>query len=479
MSFIFYDVIFLVLFILIVGIFLYRHRSKAKWEGILLLYRTQVGIKFIDYVDQHYGGWIAKLKWIIIGIGYVSMVVMTFLLFQLLYVFIKVPEVVRAVKIPPLAPLIPYLPELFNVDFLPPFYFTYWIIAIAVIALSHEFAHGIFARINKVKVKSTGFGFLGPFLAAFVEPDEEEMQKIRKTDQLAILGAGSFANLIMTVIFLLLLWGFFSASFVEGGVIFDAYAFSVVNLSDLEVVGGLNVSQHGLLKILDSDYREHYVINDHNFTTALVDDKRYYLDVDTTREHLANNFTRTLLYEDTPALRAGLKGVIIQIDDTEIRNHADLRRVLGGKKPGDRVSIATLVDSKREVYEIGLGEHPETGKAFLGITLFQSGARGLLGKLRNIALFFKESQTYYKPKFNHGLIVFIYDLLWWIILINLSVALVNMLPLGIFDGGRVFYVTMWGILGNEKRAKIAYKIVTQILLLVFLLLMVAWAWHIF
>ena len=30
---------------------------------------------------------------------------------------------------------------------------------------------------NKVEIKTTGFGFLGPFLAAFVEPDEKQMQK--------------------------------------------------------------------------------------------------------------------------------------------------------------------------------------------------------------------------------------------------------------------------------------------------------------
>ncbi len=482
MSFVVYDIIFLTLFIVIGGIFLYRHRGRAKWEGPIILYRTQVGIKFIDYVDQHYGKYLSKLKWIIILTGYVSMAVMTFLLLQMLYIFIKRPDVVRAVKIPPLAPLIPYLPELFKVDFLPPFYFTYWILAIAVIALSHEFAHGIFAKINNVRVKSTGFGFLGPFLAAFVEPDEEEMQKIKKSDQLAILGAGSFANLIMTVLFLVLLGGFFALSFAPGGVVFNTYAFEVVNISDIQSIGGVDVSQTGLLDALSPQYqdsRKDISIDGHNFTAASVQGEKFYLDMILTQEHAKADLSYTLAYLETPALLAGLRGVITGIDSAKINNHADLQEVLGKKKPGETVQITTLFEGKEEAKEISLGAHPETGKAFLGVSLIQSGSRGFLGKLRNFALFFRDPHTYYKPKFNHGLIVFIYDLLWWIILINLSVALVNMLPLGIFDGGRVFYVTMWGLLKSERWAKKMYRIATYFLLAIFALLMIAWAWHIF
>ncbi len=477
MSFIVYDLIFLVLFILVVGIFLYRHRARAKWEGILLLYRTQVGIKFIDYVDLHYGKYISKLKWLIIVTGYISMAVMSFLLLQLLYVFIKAPEVVRAVKIPPLAPLIPYLPELFNVDFLPPFYFTYWILAIAVIALSHEFAHGIFAKINHVRVKSTGFGFLGPFLAAFVEPDEEEMQKIKKSDQLAILGAGSFANLIMTVIFLALLWGFFALSFSQAGFIFNTYAFTVFNISDIDSVGGVSTANLSLSFILASDHRDgsqDKKLEGHNFTTALIDDKLYYIDVDITREHLKENLTKTIIYENAPALQAGLNGVIVEVDGQKVRNHNDLKEIFSTKNPGDKITVLTEVDKERQTYDIVLGKHSETGKPYLGIATFSNGRGFLLGKIKKAAVFFKDPNTYYKPRFNHGFIVFIYDLLWWIVLINISVALVNMLPLGIFDGGRVFFVTLLGIFKSEKAAKRGYKIATNILLLIFLLLMVVW-----
>ena len=69
---------------------------------------------------------------------------------------------------------------------------------------------------------------------------------------------------------------------------------------------------------------------------------------------------------------------------------------------------------------------------------------------------------------------FIYHFLWWTVLISLSVALVNMLPLGIFDGGRFFYLTIWGITGSKKVGEIAFKLSTYLLLLVIVALMVKW-----
>ncbi len=146
---------------------------------------------------------------------------------DLIYLFF--PEIVRMVKIPPIMPLIPYLPQAFKLDFLPPFYFTYWIVILAIIAISHEFAHGIFAAYNKIKIKTTGFGFfpffLPIFLAAFVELDEKKMAKHKKLEQMAILSAGTFANVICAGIFLLVLWGFFSLAFIPGGELFQKHGY--------------------------------------------------------------------------------------------------------------------------------------------------------------------------------------------------------------------------------------------------------------
>ena len=192
-GFVVYDLIFLALFTLAVFIFLYTRKHNLKREGLLYLYRTKVGLKFIEWVSNKFPKTLYYSQYIVIFSGYTLMASMIYLLIKFSYFYLTSPVAAQALKVPVIIPLIPYLPELFKIDFLPPFFFTYWIIIIAIIAVPHEFAHGIFARLNKIKIHSTGFGFLGPFLAAFVEQDEKQMEKAKKFPQLSILAAGTFA----------------------------------------------------------------------------------------------------------------------------------------------------------------------------------------------------------------------------------------------------------------------------------------------
>lgn len=92
-------------------------------------------------------------------------------------------------------------------DFGSPFFyvpFTYFIVAIFIIATVHEAAHGVVARLFKVKVKSTGFAFfsvLVPIIpAAFVEPDDKQVKKISPMKQLGIYAAGPFSNLLLALL---------------------------------------------------------------------------------------------------------------------------------------------------------------------------------------------------------------------------------------------------------------------------------------
>jgi len=110
MSFYIYDIIFLVAFSLAVGIFLYKRRKNLKKEGLLYLYRTQVGIRFIDYVGEKYKKAISFFAFLAIISGYLLMASMVYLFYKLIYIYLFVPEIVKAIKIPPLMPLIPYLP---------------------------------------------------------------------------------------------------------------------------------------------------------------------------------------------------------------------------------------------------------------------------------------------------------------------------------------------------------------------------------
>jgi membrane-associated protease RseP (regulator of RpoE activity) len=459
-SFVVYDLVFLVLFTLLVGAFLYKRRANLQRQGLLYLYRTKVGIKIMDWTNEKFGKILKPLQYVIVASGYILMVVMIYMLAKFTYIYTKF-DVAREIKIPPILPLFPYATDLFKVDFLPPFYFTYWIIIIAIIAVSHEFAHGIFARLNKIKVHSTGFGFLGPFLAAFVEPDEKQMEKAKKFPQLSILAAGTFANVLMTILFGIILWGFFAASFTPAGVNFNAYPDAIIPLASITSVAGQNfASLDQVPEIVDEGLNEieadgvKYLIPDINLLRAIEDD-----------------FENLVVFEDAPAARADLKGPILEADGRKITEFSILSEIITSHNPGEIISLVVLDENDERVSQnIVLGDRE--GKAYLGIGIREVPRKGLTGFIYSIAASVKNPLVYYEAKWNGDLALFIYNLLWWTVLINISVALVNMLPVGIFDGGRFFYLTVWGLTGSKKFSEKAFAFMTWLIILTMIWLMV-------
>lgn len=73
--------------------------------------------------------------------------------------------------------------------------FWYGIISIGVLAVVHEFSHGIVAAMEGVRLKSTGFGFLLVIPLAFVELDEKQMMRKPRIARLRIAASGAFANI--------------------------------------------------------------------------------------------------------------------------------------------------------------------------------------------------------------------------------------------------------------------------------------------
>ena len=113
-SFVIYDLTFLALFCLFVIIFLYKRRDKLKRElGIAFLYKTQVGINFMDNVAKKYKKILKPLQYVILVSGFVLMSAVLWLLAETSYIYIKnFSEIFKVIKAPPIAPLIPYFPEL-------------------------------------------------------------------------------------------------------------------------------------------------------------------------------------------------------------------------------------------------------------------------------------------------------------------------------------------------------------------------------
>ena len=465
-----YDFVLLGIFIVFLAVFLYRRKKNLKRQGLLLLYRTNWGIKLINKVGNKYKKLLTGLSYVSIGMGYLLMVGILYLVGKIIYIYIAYPQVVRAIKVPPIMPLVPYLPQVFNLDFLPPFYFTYWIIIIAVIAITHEFAHGIFAALNKVKIKKTGFGFfpffLPIFLAAFVELDEKNMEKKSKFSQMAILSAGTFANVLTAILFFIIIWLFFSLSFAPSGVIFDDYAYDIVEIAGITMVNGVSLTNTTYGKVSE-------LINETGLNKIQANNRSYV----STKEFLdaqGEIYNYTFLYYDSPAINNGLEGAITEINGVKITSLEVFQNELSKYSPGESITLKTLVEDEIKSYEIELGENPnEEGPGYLGVGFFNTGRSGVMGMIMDFMSSFKQSNIYYETKFEAAW--FIYHLLWWLILISFSVALINMLPVGIFDGGRFFYLTMLGLTKSKDKAEKIFKFMTKFFLFLLLFLMVLWA----
>ena len=82
--------------------------------------------------------------------------------------------------------------------------FFYGLVALATVLVVHEFSHGIQAVGEKIPIKSIGLLLFIILPGAFVEPDEEELKKAKRSSRLRVYAAGSVANITLAIIALLL-----------------------------------------------------------------------------------------------------------------------------------------------------------------------------------------------------------------------------------------------------------------------------------
>ncbi len=472
MGFLVYDLVLLGIFVLILGIFLIRKRKDVRREGLLLLYRTKWGVNLIHRIGKRHQKLLKALSYISVTLGYFLTAGVLYVVGKLVYVYVTQGAIVRAIKVPPITPLIPYLPQIFKLN-LPPFYFIYWIVIIAIIAIVHEFAHGIIAAKDKIKIKNTGFGFfpffLPIFLAAFVELDEKKMAKKNKFDQLSVLSAGTFANTITAILFFGVLALFFSLAFAPAGVAFDNYSYNIVNTSSISAVNGVPINNATYAAVAG-------LMNNSGFSQIQAGSINFTATKDFVEKQNATS-NELLLYYDAPAVKANLESVILGVNGKKVTSLDGFANELRKYLPGQKITLTVLGQNDTGYNrDIILGQDPKNNSLpWLGIR-FAIQNSGFIENLLSV-LSLNRNHIYYASQIG-DVGIFIYDLLWWLIIINISVALINMLPMGIFDGGKFFYVTIWAITKNEEIAKKAYKFATYFFLFILLIITFFWIFYI-
>ena len=217
-------IIFIGMLLLSFGL-IFRYRDRVKIEPILgiplkkpirifgknikkfpliyaVLIRTKIGLKFTDRVVERLKN---KSKWIgygCIGIGVICVFYISYLLINhLITQIINPTPTAQAVAF-----VLPF--KVKGAIYVP---LIYWLLSIVILATIHEFGHALIARAHNIKVRYTGpafFAILIPLIpAAYVEPDEKEINRRPKKQQLSVYSAGAVFNIVSGLIVLLVLIG--------------------------------------------------------------------------------------------------------------------------------------------------------------------------------------------------------------------------------------------------------------------------------
>lgn len=188
------------IFFAIVGMLLVKDRKNISFSYGVILRRWKKGKELLDKIAN-------KRKRLLSVVGTVGVVVgigSAILGLYFLGVCAFMPKLLGPLAsrngcfqlvLPPLPVVENYYPQ--QIVFkLPSFW--YWFIPVFLIIFFHESMHGIFARLEKIPIKSYGLILLAVIpMGAFVEPDEKKLKRLKTLKKLKIYAAGSFGNFVL------------------------------------------------------------------------------------------------------------------------------------------------------------------------------------------------------------------------------------------------------------------------------------------
>ena len=184
-----------VAFIAVVIFLAILDRKNIEFKYGMIMRRTKKGKNWLyDTARKHY-----KLIYRLTTIGVIVCLITSVLTFGVLamslYTMVANPQM--AIEQGPSSRLI--LPQIGEVKY-PGFVlgvpFWYWLIGIFVVVSVHEPFHAFAARLKNIAIKSIGVAVLFIFPMAFVEPNENQIKRLKMIPKMRIYSAGSFANLM-------------------------------------------------------------------------------------------------------------------------------------------------------------------------------------------------------------------------------------------------------------------------------------------
>lgn len=181
----YYAIFFVSIYILAI---VFRDKLKVDVYGPLLMRRTKKMRGLIDYIanlSPKFWRWSMNVGIPITVLGMAFMVYTIILSLEVMF------------QKPTTALLLPGVDIPGSPIFIPIFA---GIIALILLMVVHEFGHGILARAQGVGIKSIGVILMAILPGAFVELDEEDVEKAKRSVKLRIYAAGSMFNLGLAAI---------------------------------------------------------------------------------------------------------------------------------------------------------------------------------------------------------------------------------------------------------------------------------------
>jgi membrane-associated protease RseP (regulator of RpoE activity) len=187
-----FEVVSSIAFLALMLLWIYKERKNIEFKYVLLIRRWTGGLRLIDKFVARHKRFLKHFGNAAIFVGLLAGFVGVALL---IYFAVKMQQVF-GLALPSIGG-VRYPEPLISIPFWP------WIITIPIIVTVHETMHAIFARMEKIPVRSYGIFFLLVLpIGAFVDPDTKRLQKLPLIKRLRILTSGSFANLLTSVLFL-------------------------------------------------------------------------------------------------------------------------------------------------------------------------------------------------------------------------------------------------------------------------------------
>ena len=382
----YYAIGFIVIWVLAI---LFRDKLKIDIEGPVLMRRTQRLRDFIDSIakiNPRFWRWGMNLG---LPVAFFFMAFILYLLIETLPTTFSNPQVgliLPGVDIPGSPLFIPL---------------GYGIIALMTVMVIHEFGHGIIARVEGVKIKSIGVLLLAVLPGAFVEPDEEDVEKSKRISKLRIYAAGSIFNLILSFISLLIV--LFIGVMIISTQFVGLPGFTIPGTNITTQPVGFNVTG----PIFPTFHEDGVQI--------------------------------ASVVPNSPAAGVLTTGMIIEsINGVNITNYNTSVTVLNNTKIGENVNIQTTTGN----YTVKAGVHPNNStRGYIGI---RSGEHLVVNS--DVG----KTVGYQIPWFIYSLA----NLFWWIFLLNFAVGTFNLLPMKPLDGGLLLEELLGYKLSESKVNKI-------------------------